>query len=85
MWGKLVGFLEAWKGAAAVPPEAPALCLISGLLMQSHGHRVITLEGSLKNKAKLSVSNTLFQTVFISGDHLVPGAEQDMFFIWFMS
>lgn len=44
---------------------------------------MITLE--VKSKAKLSISNTLFQTVFISGDHLVPGAEQDMFFIWFMS
>lgn len=38
-----------------------------------------------KNQAELSVSDTLFQTDFISGDPVVPGAEQGMFFIWFMS
>lgn len=56
-----------------------------GLLMRSRGHPVITLEGGRKNKTTLSISDTLFQTVFISGDRLVPGAEQDVFFIWFMS
>lgn len=40
---------------------------------------MITLACSQKNKAEFSDSNTLFQVVFISGDPLVPGAEQDVF------
>lgn len=97
VWGQLLGFLvqlfcaaisEGVERGSSGAPEAAlvvpgAACL--GLLMQSHERPVITLEGSWKNKAKLSVNNTLFQTVFISGDPLVPGVEQDMFFIWFMS
>lgn len=72
-------------GGIGAPRAAPVLCLCLGLLMQSCERPVITLEGSPKKKASLSPSNTLFRTVFISGDHLVPGAEHDMFFIWFMS
>ena len=81
--GEALGFSGGmrWGGSC----EAPALCLYLGLLMQSHERPVITLEGSLKNEAKLSISNILFQTVFISSDHLVPEAERDMFFICFMS
>ena len=81
--GEALGFSGGmgWGGSG----EAPALCLCLGLLMQSHERPMITLEGSLKNEAKLSISNILFQTVFISSDHLVPEAERDMFFICFMS
>lgn len=78
--------MEGGGGSArGLLPEAPALCQCPGLLMQSHGHPVIALEGSLRSKASLPVSNTLFQTVFISGGHLVPGAEHDTFVTWLLS
>lgn len=71
--GSSDGPVAASRGSA--PGPAPWLVGADAEPRTSCDH----LEGSLKKEAKLSVGNTLFQTVVISGDHLVPGAEQVYF------